>query len=139
MDRIPYHRLGRRCAAALAIVVALTISKGLDAQGESFSKGQNIAPVYEGWESNADGSFNLVFGYFNRNWDEEIDLPVGPANTIEPGGPDQGQPTHFLPRRNRFVFTVRVPKEFETTTKELVWTLTTKGKTERTLATLKGD
>ena len=40
---------------------------------ESFSSGQNIAPVYEGWEQNTDGSFNLVFGYMNRNWEEEID------------------------------------------------------------------
>ena len=59
-------------------------------------------PAYEGWERNADGSFNLVFGTMNRNWAEELDIPIGPANTIEPGDPDQGQPTHFLPRRNRF-------------------------------------
>ena len=104
---------------------------------ESFSTGQNIAPAYEGWEKNADGSFNLVFGYFNRNWEEEIDAPLGPANTIEPGGPDRGQPTHFLPRRNRFVFRIRVPADFGT--KELVWTLTTNGKTERAYATLKPD
>ena len=78
-------------AIALAIPAALSI-----AAQESFSTGQNIAPAYEGWEKNADGSFNLVFGYFNRNWDEEIDVPLGAANTIEPGGPDRGQPTHFL-------------------------------------------
>jgi hypothetical protein len=99
--------------------------------------GQNIAPVYEGWEQNSDGSFNLVFGYFNRNWVEEIHLPVGPNNNIEPGGPDQGQPTYFLPRRNRFLFRVRVPKDFGN--KELVWTLTSNGKTERTYGTLKPD
>ena len=48
----------------------------------------------------------------NRNWEEEIDVPVGPDNNIQPGGPDQGQPTHFQPRRNRFMFRVRVPKDF---------------------------
>ena len=84
---------------------------GIGAQ-ESFSTGQNIAPAYEGWEKNADGSFNLVFGYFNRNWEEEIEAPIGPGNTIEPGGPDRGQPTHFLPRRNRFVFRIRVAPDF---------------------------
>src|SRR5258708_4105938 len=73
--------------------------------------GQNVVPVYEGWESNADGSLNLVFGYFNRNWDEEIDIPVGPDNNIEPSGPDQAQPTHFLPGRNRFLLRIRVPKD----------------------------
>ena len=97
----------------------------------------NIAPVYEGWEPNADGSFNLVFGYVNRNWSGEIDVPVGPDNTIEPGGPDQGQPTHFFPRRNQFLFRVRVPKDFGT--KELVWTIMSHGKTERAYGTLKPD
>ena len=99
--------------------------------------GQNIAPAYEGWEQNDDGSFNLVFGYFNRNWEERIDLPVGADNSIEPGGPDQGQPTHFFPRRNRFVFRIRVPADFGD--KELVWTLTSHGKTERAYATLLPD
>lgn len=101
------------------------------------AKGSNIAPVYEGWEQNADGSFDLLFGYFNRNWDEWIDVPVGVANTIEPGGPDQGQPTHFLPRRNQFVFRIRVPKDFGN--RELVWTLTSNGKTEKAYGTLKPD
>jgi len=99
--------------------------------------GLNIAPVYEGWEQNADGSFDLIFGYFNRNWNEWIDVPVGIANTVEPGGPDQGQPTHFLPRRNQFVFRVRVPKDFGD--RELVWTLTSNGKTEKAYGTLKPD
>ena len=97
--------------------------------------GQNIAPVYEGWYKNPDGSFDLVFGYFNRNWDEEIDVPVGPHNTIEPGGPDQGQPTRFYPRRMRFLFRIRVPRDFGA--RELVWTLTSNGTTERAYGTLK--
>jgi hypothetical protein len=118
--------------AALAIGAALSVS----AQ-ESFSTGQNVAPAYEGWEKNPDGSLNLVFGYFNRNWEEQIDTPVGLANAIDPGGPDRGQPTHFQPRRNRFVFRIRVPADFGA--KELVWTLTTNGKTEKAYATLKPD
>src|SRR5215467_5799545 len=101
------------------------------------STGQDVSPAYEGWEQSPDGSFNLVFGYFNRNWDEELDVPIGPENNIEPGGPDQGQPTHFLPRRNRFLVRIRVPKDFDK--KEVVWTLTTHGKTNRAYATLKPD
>jgi hypothetical protein len=62
---------------------------------------------------------------------------VGLDNFLEPGPPDQGQPTHFLPRRNRFVFKVRVPKDWGE--KELIWTLTTKGKTEKAYATLRID
>jgi hypothetical protein len=79
----------------------------------------------------------MLFGYMNANWEEEIDVPVGPENNIEPGGPDQGQPTHLLPRRNRFVFWVTVPKDFGD--KELVWTLTTHGKTLKAYGTLKQD
>jgi hypothetical protein len=73
----------------------------------------------------------------NRNWDEEIDLPIGADNTLEPGGPDRGQPTHFLPRRNRFIFRIRVPSDFGL--KEIVWTLTSHGRTERAYGTLKPD
>ena len=127
-------------SAALAVLVAggVALAGAPSAHAQrSFAAGQNIAPAYEGWEQNEDGSFNLVFGYMNRNWEELIDVPVGPANGIEPAGPDQGQPTHFLPRRNRFVFRVRVPADFGD--KELIWTLTTNGKTERAYATLKRD
>jgi hypothetical protein len=73
----------------------------------------------------------------NTNWLEEFDIPIGPDNAIEPGGPDQGQPTHFYPRRNPFLFTVHLPKEFGK--KELIWTLTTHGKTEHAYASLKTD
>jgi hypothetical protein len=124
--------------ARLTLVVAAALAFVAPGRAqESFSSGQNIAPVYEGWEENRDGSFNLVFGYFNRNWEEEPNLPIGPDNALDPGGPDQGQPTHFLPRRNRFIFRVRVPKDFGK--REIVWTLTSNGKTERAYASLKPD
>jgi hypothetical protein len=86
---------------------------------------------------NDDGSFTLYFGYMNTNWLEEFDIPIGPDNNIEPGGPDQGQPTHFYPRRNPLLFTIRVPGDFGE--KELIWTLTTNGRTEKVYASLKGD
>jgi len=79
----------------------------------------------------------MVFGYMNQNWLQELDVPIGPDNNIEPGGPDQGQPTHFYPRRNPFLFTIRVPKDLGN--KELIWTLTTNGKTEHAYASLKND
>ena len=103
----------------------------------TFSSGQSVSPAYEGWMPNPDGSFTMYFGYMNTNWLEEFDIPVGPANDIEPGGPDQGQPTHFYPRRSPFLFTIRVPKDFGT--KEMTWTITTHGKTERAYASLKTD
>jgi hypothetical protein len=89
--------------------------------------GQGVTPAYEGWFPNADGSFSLLFGYYNRNLKQDLDIPVGPENRIEPGGPDQGQPTHFLTRRRWGIFTVTVPKDFGT--KKLTWTLIANGKT----------
>ena len=99
------------------------------------ARGQNVTPAYEGFWRNADGTFDLMFGYYNRNWEEEIDIPVGPGNILDPGGPDQGQPTHFFPRRNQFVFKIRVPANFGN--KEIVWTLTSNGKTEKAYGTLR--
>jgi hypothetical protein len=104
----------------------------------SYSRGQNVSPAYEGWERTPDGNIDMLFGYMNSNWEEEFDIPVGPENNIQPGGPDRGQPTHFFPRRNRFVFRVRVPKDFGEE-KELVWTLTTHGKTIKAYGTLRQD
>jgi len=109
-----------------------------DAQSLSYTKGQNVAPAYEGWEQGSDGVKYFLFGYMNRNWEEELDVPVGPENGFSPGNADQGQPTHFLPRRNRFIFRVKVPNGF-TEKDELVWTLTTHGKTEKAYASLRPD
>src|SRR5579871_2073616 len=118
------------------VAAALLILPAAKAQ-LSYSKGQNVSPAYEGWEQNPDGSFKMLFGYMNSNWEEEFDIPIGPDNNIQPGAPDQGQPTHFFPRRNRFVFWVNVPKDFGN--KEVVWTLTTHGKTSKAYATLRQD
>jgi hypothetical protein len=108
------------------------------AQSLTYTKGQNISPAYEGWELAPDGARYFLFGYMNRNWEEEIDVPIGPDNGFNIGAADQGQPTHFLPRRNRFVFRVRVPDNF-TVKDELIWTLTVRGKTEKAYATLRPD
>ncbi len=122
---------------ALAVVLVLSLTgPGLGAQ-LSYTSGQNVSPAFEGWEKNPDGTFSLLFGYINRNWLEELDVPVGPDNNISPGPADQGQPTHFLPRRNRFVFKVPVPADFGD--QEMVWTLATRGKTEFAYGSLRPD
>ena len=89
--------------------------------------GQGVTPAYEGWFPNSDGSFSLLFGYYNRNQKQELDIPIGPDNHIDPGGPDQGQPTHFSTRRRWGVFTITVPKDFGG--KKLTWTLVANGQT----------
>jgi len=118
------------------LMVALTFLLGLPvlagAQGDP--RDRNVALAYEGFSTNPDGSYQLWFGYFNRNWDRDFDVPIGPDNRIEPYGPDVGQPTHFFPRRNQFVFSVRVPADFADN--EVVWTLKTNGVTESAYATL---
>lgn len=136
-------RVALVCAAlAIGTVPEVTLGPGLTltcgprlAHAQLlYAAGQNVVPVFEGWERNPDGSFNMLFGYFNRNKDEIVDVPVGVDNKLEPGNPDQGQPTHFYPSRNRYWFRVKVPADFGS--KELVWTLTSRGKTERAYATL---
>ena len=126
-----------RYGGLLVLVATLFVPVEESAAQQSFAAGQSIAPAYEGWEQNDDGSFNLVFGYMNRNWEQVLHIPVGPDNSIVPGGPDHGQPTYFLPRRSRFVFKIQVPADFGD--QELVWTLTSNGKTEHAYGTLKPD
>jgi hypothetical protein len=129
---------GRFVKIIISFFLSGLIAVGVAAQSLSYSKGQNVAPAYEGWEQAPDGTKYFLFGYMNRNWEEEIDVSVGPDNGFSPGAADQGQPTHFLPRRNRFVFKVKVPAGFGPKD-ELVWTLTTHGKTEKAYATLRPD
>ena len=100
-----------------------------------FQSGQSVVPVYEGWERVPDGSFNMVFGYLNRNHVQELSIPVGAQNGFEPGPADRGQPAYFYPRENHFIFRVNVPKDWDRK-KEVVWTLTANGKTETARATL---
>lgn len=103
------------CVAAAA---SLTLLPAADSK--------SITGAFEGWFRNADGSATILVGYFNRSADSTADIPVGEANNVEPGGPDRGQPSHFLPGRQWGVFTIRVPKEF---TGKLTWTLTVNGET----------
>ena len=131
MTRRTPRPVGAACAA-LALT-ALTAAPGAHAQIR-YDRGQNVAPVFEGWERNLDGTFNLVFGYMNRNYREMPEAPVGAANSFEPGPADRGQPTRFYPRRQQFVFRVQVPADWGD--RDLVWTLTTNGRTDRALGRL---
>ncbi len=129
-----------RCNVPVVALAGAILAGGLgaeDAAAQTYQRGQNVAPAFEGWVPNEDGTFSFLFGYMNRNWSQELDVPVGEGNSFSPGPADRGQPTHFLPRRNRFVFEVRVPADWGD--KELVWTLTTNGVTERAYATLRPD
>jgi len=92
-----------------------------------YDRGQTVQPVFEGWSRNADGSFDMHFGYLNRNYVEKLHVPIGEENRFTPGDPDRGQPTLFHPRSNRNIFTVTVPADFGE--QEIVWQVTTQGQT----------
>ena len=119
----------------VGVVVGLLSTQPASSQVEQIPhwSGQGVAPVYEGYDHNPDGSYNMWFGYMNRNYEETIDLPVGPNNSFEAAG-DLGQPTYFLTRRHKDVFGVVVPKDFGD--KKLIWTLTVRGTAEKVIGTL---
>ena len=105
--------------------------------------GASVTGAFEGWFKNPDGSFSLLLGYYNRNQKQEVDLPIGPENRIElsgsqqPGGPDRGQPTHFLPGRAWGLFSIKVPPDFGDN--KLTWTIVANGQTTVIPASLKPD
>ena len=87
--------------AQLAALTAAVLVLAWQAAGaQSYPRGQNVSPAYEGWEEGADGTRYFLFGYMNRNWEEEIDVPVGPDNNIQPGGPDVGGRSGSQPGRS---------------------------------------
>ena len=121
-----------RALGTLALVMSLPgqAARAQDARVDApipHTAGQSVSASYEGWYPNPDGTLSLVFGYFNRNYEEHLDIPVGPDNRFEPGPADRGQPTHFLPRRHTGLFAVVVPADFGS--QQLTWTLTAHGVT----------
>ncbi len=127
-----------RIAATRAVAgLAAAAAMGSAARAQVQHEVANVSPVYEGWERNPDGTFNLVFGYFNRSWDHMPLVPIGPDNNLSPGPAEQGQPTYFMPRRNHFIFRIAVPADFGS--REVVWTLRTLGREEKAYGTLKPD
>ena len=120
-------RLGAPLVAAASALVSggvLSAQLPLDTIRET---GQDVTPAYEGWYRLPDGRRALLVGYFNRNTKQTLDIPIGPNNRVEPGGPDMGQPTHFNQRRGWGVFTVVVPADFGD--RKITWTITANGRT----------
>jgi hypothetical protein len=141
-------RIGRTVRIALTGVAMIAGSGLLRAQAapektagrapeRTAEKKTGVTGAFEGWFKNPDGGFSLLLGYFNRNEKGELDLPIGPDNRMEPGGPDLGQPTHFLPGRQWGLFAVKVPANFGEN--KITWTLTANGKTSVIPASLNKD
>ena len=129
----------KRFFVAVAIAGAFVAAHAQTPQGAlplepSKERGTSVTPAYEGWYQNPDGSFTLLVGYYNRNSKQTLDVPIGPDNKIEPGPPDQGQPTFFEIGRQWGVFTIKVPKDFGN--KSLTWTVVSNGEKQSVPLTL---
>jgi hypothetical protein len=119
--------LGRFCAAAVLGSGALVwCQTTIPEPRKQF--GSSVTGAFEGWfPSDTDKNVRtFLIGYFNRNTQQELDIPIGPNNQIEPGGPDMGQPTHFLPGRKFGMFAIPVPKDF-TPQDKYTWTIFANG------------
>ena len=126
-----------KLSAALAVATGVLVwGQGLPFE-PVHDAGESVTGAFEGWFQNPDGTYGLLLGYYNRNQKQELDIPIGPNNRIEPGGPDRGQPTHFMPGRGWGLFVVKAPKDFGQN--KITWTLVANGKTTVIPASLKID
>ncbi len=142
--------------SVVLIWLVVTIAGGISAFAQErrmILSGELVSPAFEGWWPNEDGTFKLFFGYMNSNWEQQFDIPVGPDNYFsvveaaelddlrldgfDAGDADMGQPTHFYPRRNPFLFTIDVPADFGD--KEVVWTLNSQNRVARAFGSLYPD
>lgn len=137
LQKLRAHRLKfAKLTAALAFASGVVCAQTLPFE-PPHDAGQSITGAFEGWFKNPDGSYSLLLGYYNRNQKQEMDIPIGPDNRIEPGGPDRGQPTHFLPGRGWGLFAVKVPSDFGQN--KIMWTIVANGKSMVIPASLKTD
>jgi hypothetical protein len=119
-----------RLCAPIALVAGVAVSAQVQLPSAPQKQfGSSISPAFEGWFYNPDGTQSLLIGYYSRNTEQEVDVPIGPNNHFAPGNPDMGQPTHFLTRRRFGMFVINVPKGFARTEK-IAWTLTVNGVTQ---------
>jgi hypothetical protein len=120
--------------ATLAVIagVACLLNLGIHAQVPAVkfdvvaANGLLVSPTYEGWYR-LGGTTYALFGYYNRNLEQVVDVPIGSDNKIAPGPADQGQPTRFFPGQHLGLFAVALPNDRRNT--EVTWTLTANGQT----------
>ena len=132
------NRFGILCAAGLLAGGVLLSAQSTAIPAPRRGAGDSVTGAFEGWYYNEDGSRSFLVGYYNRNSQQTLDIPIGPNNRIEPGGPDMGQPTHFLPGRQWGMFTVNVPKDFKPTD-SYTWTIVANGQSMSIPLRLKAD
>lgn len=129
----------------LTAVCVATLAVGADAQdwtrrefplAPSNANDNFVAPYFDGFYQNEDGTYTFSFGFLNRNDDQLVEIALGEDNFIEPAEYDGAQPTSFPVvgytgfggPRERGTFGVVVPADF---TGDVWWTVTTDGYTTR--------
>tara|TARA_B110000196_G_scaffold124830_1_gene108283 strand:+ start:2039 stop:2962 length:924 start_codon:yes stop_codon:yes gene_type:complete len=80
-------------------------------------EGTPVIPFMEGWYANSDGSVTVSFGYHNRNT-EDVFVPLGENNRIEPARLDGMQPEIYFSGRHPGVFGVTIPASMQN---EPIW------------------
>lgn len=137
----------RGLTTTLAVTVGLAAILPLAVDGQDWTRREFplappnsndnfVAPFFDGFYKNEDGTYTISFGYMNRNDADVIEIALGTDNYIEPSEFDGGQPTAFQVvrysgfggPRERGTFGVVVPADFEG---DVWWTLTTDGYTTR--------
>lgn len=127
----PDNRAGTLVSVAIFLSVFLFVAANAADAQVRYNSGLSVQPAFDGYEVNEDGTYTLWFAYLNRNYEEIVEVPIGPDNMFEPGPIDRGQPTRFLPRRHKSMFGVVVPPDFGT----LTWHLTVRGEKASAIAT----
>jgi hypothetical protein len=123
--------------AALALGARIVAQQPQPQREVLRENGTTVTGAFEGWFTYPDGTHGMLLGYYNRNTKQELDIPIGPNNHIDPEGPDRGQPTHFLTGRQWGLFVVRVPKDFGKN--KITWTIVANGQTTTIPASLHPD
>jgi hypothetical protein len=117
------------CAAAstYAVVGPMPASGQAMPLGYVTARGSTVTPAYEGWYPNPDGTITLSWGFYNRNSEEDLEIPFGPDNFMQPAELDGVQPTFLPAGREWGAFGVVVPADYEG--EPVRWTLRIRGGT----------
>lgn len=120
----------RLCLVALLGATSVLLSgQGVPDLQVPRDRGQDVSPTFDGWTTNADGSYSLYFGYLNRNFTEDQYIPIGADNVVDGAtGPDRGQPTFFYAGQVWWAYKIDVPKDFPKD-QRINWTLKSHGRT----------
>ena len=72
----------RASRALVGGLIAVALGVGPHAQVPDTVRqfGAPVAPMFEGWYRNSDGTATILVGFFNPNQDQTVDLPVGELN-----------------------------------------------------------